>query len=153
MNENTELIADHRPPALTRPWSAKEQVLDWLLEGLRSDDVNAGLDAYFEGIPRERVWAEVFDHLVESAEADKAAVIGWALEAYRDLYRRMVAAGELEGALKAVKELAALASRTSGVRSTQTNDGENGTGSSATGQGKRRGRRPRLGRGESAGGG
>jgi fructose-specific component phosphotransferase system IIB-like protein len=40
-----------------------------------------------------------------TADADTTVIRGWCLEAYRELYRRMVAIGDFAGALRAVQSL------------------------------------------------
>jgi hypothetical protein len=55
------------------------------------------------------------DHFARSAECDRSVVIGWAMEAYREIYRQALTAEDgLSVALKAVKELTTLAMITEG---------------------------------------
>ena len=59
----------------------------------------------------KRPWAAIGIRAVRDKklrENDRKVLIGWAFEAYREIYRQLLLAGNLEGAMKAVKELTAL---------------------------------------------
>lgn len=47
--------------------------------------------------------------LADAGEFDGQVIVGWCMEAYRDLYRRMVEVGDFAGALAAVKRMQDLA--------------------------------------------
>lgn len=102
---------------LARLPDPKAHVIAWLLDGHRDEDIKEALATKFPEVNAVAVLAEVVQHFQEAATCDKTVLLGWALEAYRDLYRRMIAIGDFAGAMKAVKELAGLAGRTRGVRS------------------------------------
>lgn len=102
--------------------SPKSQVIGWLLDGMRGDEVAAAIAEQFPWLRRDDVLDEVVAHFVTIAEADKLPYLGWALESFRDIYRRALAAGELDIALRATKELATLAQRMPGVRSPAPTD-------------------------------
>ncbi len=105
---------------LITPNSPKAQVIAWLLDGHRDEDIRESLFCKFPGVNSDDVLAEVCKYFEDAATCDKTLLIGWAIEAYRDLYRRMVAIGDFANALRAVKELAALAGKNKGVRSRET---------------------------------
>lgn len=44
-------------------------------------------------------------HFEEIADADPKVIRGWCLEAFQELYRRMMTIGDYANALRAVKEL------------------------------------------------
>ena len=122
---------------LTTPSSPKSQVIAWLLDGHRDEDIREALAFRWPEINRDAVLAEVIQYFEEAATCDKTVLVGWALEAYRDLYRRMVAIGDFANALRAVKELAALAGKTKGVR-TRPTETEASSACETAGRAKRR---------------
>jgi hypothetical protein len=60
--------------------------------------------AYPDENPDELVRAAIAQ-FETTARADVNVIRGWCLEAYRELYRRMIEIGDYPGALRAVKEL------------------------------------------------
>ena len=103
--------------------SPRDQVIGWLLDGHRDGDIRDAILAKWPGEDPEKLCLLAVDHFAASASCDLAVVVGWALEAYRDLYRRMIAIGDFAGAMKAVKELTALAV-THGIRATTDEENE-----------------------------
>jgi hypothetical protein len=84
-----------------------------MLEGNRAEDiVQAIRTTYAEENPEQLINA-AGDHFATVGEADTSVIRGWCLEAYREMYRRMVDIGDYAGALKAIKELMAFANRCS----------------------------------------
>lgn len=89
------------PPELT----VEQQTILWLLEGHRDHDVEAALKARYPGIDAKKILEKTMEHFAAISEADPRVIRGWCLEAYQELYRRMVSIGDYANALRAVKEL------------------------------------------------
>ena len=58
-----------------------------------------------------RLGMTAVDHFAAASNYDLGVIVGFTLEAYRDLYRRMVALGDLPNAAKVLKELLAVAAK------------------------------------------
>src|SRR5690242_20058871 len=85
--------------------SALSQTIVWMLEGNRAEDITEAIKNSFPHEDPAALINAAGDHFATVAEADNGVIVGWCLEAYRELYRRMVAIGDFPGALRAVKEL------------------------------------------------
>jgi hypothetical protein len=83
----------------------KAQVMLWMLEGQRAEDIAEAIAAKFPGTNAAGLIQAATDHFYTVAEADTQVIKGWCLEVYRELYRRLVEAGDYKGAIAAVKEL------------------------------------------------
>lgn len=91
--------------------TAAQQVIAWMIEGQREADIVEALANHFPGTDAAPVLAAAGAHFQNAAGCPSEIVIGWALEAYRDIYRRMMESGDYQGAARVAKELVALASR------------------------------------------
>lgn len=81
----------------------------WLVEG-HSLDVVAGLiSEQFADLQPEELLAAVGQELIADADTNSQALRGWAMNAYREIYKRALAANDFGPALRAVKELLNLA--------------------------------------------
>lgn len=69
----------------------------------------AELSRTFPGCDGIAAITAAVDKIRASADCETATVVGWALEAYRTVYQRSLVACEFAAALRAVKELVALA--------------------------------------------
>lgn len=77
----------------------------WILEGHRDADIKESLA---EAYPKEdagKLIADTLKYLAIVSRSDTTVLRGWCLEAYRELYRKMVDVGDYAGAIRAVKEL------------------------------------------------
>ena len=92
--------------------SAVREASRLLIEGVSDADTLDDLAAKFPGVDARRVLAVVVEQLSQAARCDREVVVGFALEAYREIYRQALERGELAEALKAVKELVSLARST-----------------------------------------
>ena len=84
---------------------AAEQVKKWMLDGHSSTDI-------FEALAAEHPNADpsaAIDNALESfhavATADLTVLRGWSLEAYRNLYQKMVDMGDYANATRCVKAI------------------------------------------------
>jgi hypothetical protein len=91
------------------PATPRDQIIVWLLEGQRDSDIKEAIASRWPGMAANALLTSAVDHFATAASCDRRIVIGWALEAYRDIYRRMIDIGDFANAIKAVKELVALA--------------------------------------------
>ena len=101
------------PPPLTRqhtPPSAEAvaQCLKWTLAGHSEGDILEALQEQFPTENTRDTITAVINHLRASGNADADVIRGWCIEATRQLYLKMNEIGDYAGALKAVKQLAAL---------------------------------------------
>lgn len=99
------------PSAVAIPPSPREQVISWLLEGHRDSDIKAAIAERWPEEDAHALAVSAVDHFAKAATCDRRVVVGWGMEAYRDLYRKMLDIGDYANAMKAVKELVALATK------------------------------------------
>ena len=85
--------------------TADEQVFLWLIEGVRVRDIKEAAAISYPDADVDQCIEAALDSFAVTARADGGIIRGWCLEAYRELYRRMLEIGDFSGALKAVKEL------------------------------------------------
>jgi len=85
------------------------QVLKWVIAGGTEQDIREAVAHHFPGEDVRELLGAVMLVLINAASFDRDVITGWCVEAYRDLYRRMVEAADYAGALRAVKLLADLA--------------------------------------------
>ena len=96
-----DALAAVPPPAL--------QVVEWLLSGASESQVAEALAAKYPSACPEQTMAEVRLQLSAAGNPDASAVRGWALLAYRNIYRKMLEVGDFDGARKVIKEITGLA--------------------------------------------
>lgn len=87
-----------------------EMVAGLMIQGHATAHIIAQLEAY--GLPGDEITIiveQALAKLVKSAKMPATVRRGWCLEALRELYRAMMAAGDYSGALGALKEIAKLA--------------------------------------------
>jgi len=82
-----------------------EQTILWLLEGVRLADIKTALAKAYPSTDADTLIQAVAGEFEKSADADGLVLLGWCLEAYRELYRRSVEIGDFPAAMRAVKEL------------------------------------------------
>jgi hypothetical protein len=85
-----------------------DEVIAWLIEGHRDADIREAIRQKWPDQEPGALQLAAIEHFERAAGCDVAVVHGWALEAYRDLYRRMVKIGDFANAMKAIKELVRL---------------------------------------------
>lgn len=61
------------------------------------------------GADHDAAVTEALQELREDGKIDPELIRGWALRAYRDLYRRCLEIGDFDGARKVMKEITLLA--------------------------------------------
>ncbi len=77
----------------------------WILEGRDDYTIRQAIEASFPDTDPDKLIQTVLDAFAAFADADENVIRGWALEALRHLYEKMVEIGDYAGALKAIKEL------------------------------------------------
>lgn len=88
------------------------QVFGWLLDG---QSKGAVLDAIVKLFPKEdpaKLLKEAQQSFALISTEDRGAILGWCMEATRELYRQLKQVGDYEGALRAVAQLHKLAETT-----------------------------------------
>lgn len=81
----------------------------YLVTGSSVEETLSELSRSFPGCNGLAAITAAVDKIRASADCETATVVGWALEAYRTVYQRSLVACEFGAALRAVKELVALA--------------------------------------------
>lgn len=76
-----------------------------MLEGHSARDIDHAARHYWPRVNLEKIKGEIYDELALVAAADPDTLTGWCLEAYRELYRRMISTGDYSGAIRAVREI------------------------------------------------
>jgi len=79
------------------------------LDGHAPADIRETLAKEFPAANAERIFNHIQRAFERAADRGLKAVHGWCIESSRDLYRKMTEVGDYEGALRAVKQVAALA--------------------------------------------
>ncbi len=100
----TEMIASPTLPTPPDP-DRIEQVLQWVIDGNRDAEILGSIIAQW---PDQEPFALVNAAMVrlkESADFQHDVLTGWCFEATRAVYRRMLEMGDLNGALKAIKQM------------------------------------------------
>ena len=90
---------------------ARQQIYRWILDGSTEQDLK---DAIREKFPKEDGEKAIIETLKEFGKAldnQKEIMVGWCVEATKDLYRKSVEVGDFSNALKAVKQLEGLAKK------------------------------------------
>ena len=101
-------------PTTSKPVSeaAKiHQVLTWILEGNSEHLIREAVESTWPGEDAKPLIVATLRHVGESAELTRATAEDWAIEALKFLYQKQVEIGEFGGAMRAVRELAAMAAK------------------------------------------
>lgn len=104
-----EIVA---PPAVIPPPVDPyriEQAIRWILEGQREFDVIEAIKETWPDQDPVALFAECGAHFASAAAFNQAVIVGWCFAATMDVYRRMLAVGDLVGALRAIRQLRELA--------------------------------------------
>jgi hypothetical protein len=96
---------------LTKPAPSDplQQVIAWMIEGQREPDIVATLKLTFPRLKPNEILEKAVDHFVEASKCPQNVILGWALEAYRELYRRTLDIGDYGAATRILKEMTTLA--------------------------------------------
>lgn len=85
------------------------QVAKWIIAGHDASDITEAVRASkFDGEPGPLILAAM-GRLKRAANFDPMIMLGWCVEATRELYRKMVESGDYAGALRAVKQMERMA--------------------------------------------
>ncbi len=88
-----------------KPSLAAQQTILWMLEGIRARDIVEALQVEFPKCDPQKAIEAALDHFELTAAADTDTLRGWCLEAYRELYRRMVAIADFPAAARVVDKM------------------------------------------------
>jgi len=83
-------------------------VFRWIIQGHTEHDIIQAVHAQFPKHDPKKLIGAAMLRIADAGQAPPEVLRGWALEAYRSLYRRMLEVGDFAGALAAVKEIARL---------------------------------------------
>ena len=79
-----------------------------LVEGQRVEDISNAVNSQWPKLDTHKLIAQAVEKFALTSRCDRSVLIGWAFEAYREIYRHLLTEGNYEGAMKAVKELTVL---------------------------------------------
>lgn len=84
-----------------------QQVIDWIIAGQSMYDINEAIDRQITSDKKKKdlLFNNVLEYFKNSGQADPAVIKGWAMEALRDLYRRMIEANDYPSAAKVIKDI------------------------------------------------
>jgi len=82
------------------------EVKAWLVAGQTMDSISEALAHHHPTADQTATLTAVAESLANDANTDPAALRGWALNAYREIYRRALELGDLAIALRAAKTMA-----------------------------------------------
>lgn len=119
MNSTDSLTPTSEPAAELQP---VDEVLAWLLDGHRDCNIREAIKAKWPDLDPIKLQMAAVEHFRRAAVCEPEVIVGFAIEAYRDLYRRSLQIGDFAGATKAVKELVALTPHVQRFRQNTTCD-------------------------------
>ena len=85
------------------------QVFQWIVQGATEHDILEAMRQAWPQTAHAPLLLAAIDKIRDSSQIDAVTVLGFCVEATRDMYRRMVEIGDFAGALRAVKQLRDLA--------------------------------------------
>jgi hypothetical protein len=91
---------------------ACRRALQMLVEGVGAEDAHDELSRMLPSCDARSALAAASERLGQAADCDRRVVIGFGLEAFREIYRQAMERGQLGDAMKAVREMVALARAT-----------------------------------------
>ena len=109
MKSNEVLTVPDTPPELQNLpvayYEPAEMVLKWLLEGHTEADILGAIREHLPAEDSKALIETVLQRLEAAGRPSRDVIRGFCYEAYRHLYKRMVAIGDFANALKAIKEI------------------------------------------------
>jgi hypothetical protein len=117
--DNLPANSETAPPANVRPI---DEVIAWLTEGNRDSDIREAIRAKWPDTNPDELQLAAIEHFRQAARCEGEILIGFALEAYREVYRRMIKIGDFAGAAKAIKEIVTLLPHVQRFRTEHYND-------------------------------
>ena len=85
-----------------------EQVFRWIIAGHTEHDIIDAIKATWPKRNPTKLIGDAMMKIANAGQVEPEILRGWAFEAYREIYRRMLEVGDYAGALAAVKEIARL---------------------------------------------
>lgn len=85
------------------------QIHQWILEGASEHEILARCRNEWPRADTRPAILLAIDDIAKSSTPNGPLILGFALEATREIYRRMLETGDLVGALRAIKQLVDLA--------------------------------------------
>lgn len=82
------------------------------IEGNTEADIREWLSQTYPDIKATKILKMIPEYLKEKAGEDKTVILGFCLEATKDLYKNLLKIGDFTGALKAIQELSKLSKNT-----------------------------------------
>ena len=101
-------VAAVSPAPIVKQKPAAQQVVEWMVKGHQEADIAEAVAAMFPGANAKKLIELAVDHFVAAAHCQRDVILGWAMEAYRELYRSLLNIGDYPGAMKAVGSLVKL---------------------------------------------
>lgn len=80
-----------------------EQVIRWIATGASYTEIIEQIDKTYPGTPAEKVYDSAISIIRTAGDVDPAILRGFAIESAREIYRRLMEAGDLVNALRALR--------------------------------------------------
>jgi len=87
------------------------QVLTWILEGNSEHLIREAIESTWPGEDATPLIVKTLRHVGKSAETTRQTAEDWSIEALKFLYQKQVEIAEYAGAMRAVRELVAMAAK------------------------------------------
>jgi hypothetical protein len=81
-----------------------------MIAGQREADIEEAVATHVPRQSAKKLIEAAVDHFQQAAHCERNVILGWSMEAYRALYRKLLEIGDYHGAMKAVASLQKLAS-------------------------------------------
>ena len=94
--------------SIAKPKSPAAQVIEWLVSGNDAHQIERQIHERWPKSKPQDLIDQALGQFARTAAESDAVVVGWAIEAYRDLYRISREAGDIRNAIAALKALTAL---------------------------------------------
>lgn len=88
-----------------------EQTVQWIVEGQTDGDILATISEQWPGIEPQSLYDMALDKVEQASQTERPLLLGWCLMARREIYRQMLASGDLSGALRATERIESLAEK------------------------------------------
>ena len=106
--------------------AATDYAHEMLIRGESAADVTRLLADQFPTVTASKAMSAAVDRFSLVASPDPQTIIGWAFEAYREIYRKSLTLDDSTNAIRAIKELTALEARNRHVFDDDGDDDEGG---------------------------
>ena len=94
---------------LTPATETAAQVYAWIIAGASEDQINEAVQATWPGQSPRPLIIAAMKRIASAATVDRECLVGWCIESTRAVYQQALEARDFGAALRAIKQLHALA--------------------------------------------